>query len=69
VKKQCFRIVIALIGFAALGITAKTQAVDQVVVNIPFEFAAPGTAVPVVHQSANGAVCRRPFAPSGQEGE
>ena len=44
--KQFLRILIALIGVAGLGITAKAQAVDQIEVNIPFEFAVNGKTLP-----------------------
>jgi hypothetical protein len=52
-KKQYLRIVIALIGFAGLGITAKAQAVDQVVVNIPFEFVVAGKTLPAGNYRVN----------------
>jgi len=45
-KKLCLRIVVALVGFAGLGITAKAQAVDQIVVTIPFEFVVAGKTLP-----------------------
>jgi hypothetical protein len=45
-KKQYLRIVVALIGVAGLGITAKAQAVDQIVVNMPYEFVAAGKTLP-----------------------
>jgi hypothetical protein len=44
--KQYLRIIIAVIGFAGLGVTAKAQAVDQVVVNIPYEFVVAGKTLP-----------------------
>jgi len=45
-KKVYLRILVALVGFAGLGITAKAQAVDQIVVTIPFEFVAAGKTLP-----------------------
>jgi len=45
-KKLCLRIAVALVSFAGLGITAKAQAVDQVVVTIPFEFVVTGKTLP-----------------------
>jgi hypothetical protein len=52
-RKQYLRIVIALIGFAGLGITAKAQAVDQTVVNIPFEFVVAGKTLPAGNYRVN----------------
>jgi hypothetical protein len=37
-KKQYLRILMAVVGLAGLGVTAKAQDLDQVVVTIPFEF-------------------------------
>ena len=45
-KTQYLRILLAVVCFAALGITAKAQELDQVVVTIPFEFAAAGKTLP-----------------------
>jgi hypothetical protein len=45
-KKLCLRIAVALVSFAGLGITAKAQVVDQIVVTIPFEFVVAGKALP-----------------------
>jgi hypothetical protein len=45
-RKQYLRIVIALIGVAGLGITTRAQAVDQAMVNIPFEFVVAGKTLP-----------------------
>jgi hypothetical protein len=45
-RKQYLRIVVALIGVAGLGITVKAQAVDQVEVNIPYEFTVAGKTLP-----------------------
>jgi hypothetical protein len=53
VKKQYLRIVIALIGFVSLGITARAQTVDQVVVNIPFEFVVAGKTLPAGNYRVN----------------
>jgi hypothetical protein len=45
-KKLCSRIAVALVSFAGLGITAKAQVVDQIVVTIPFEFVVAGKTLP-----------------------
>jgi hypothetical protein len=45
-KKQYLRILMAVVGFAGLGATAKAQDLDQVVVTIPFEFVAAGKTLP-----------------------
>jgi hypothetical protein len=46
-KKLYFRIAVALVGIAGLGITTKAQAaVDQLVVTVPFEFVVDGTTLP-----------------------
>jgi hypothetical protein len=45
-KKLCLRIAVALVSFAGLGITAKAQVVDQIVVTIPFEFVVAGKTLP-----------------------
>jgi hypothetical protein len=45
-KKLCFRIAVSLVSFAGLGITAKAQVVDQIVVTIPFEFVVAGKTLP-----------------------
>jgi len=45
-KKQYLRILLAAAGFAGLGITAKAQVLDQVVVTIPFEFVVAGKTLP-----------------------
>jgi hypothetical protein len=45
-RKHCLRILIALIGIAGLGVAAKGQAVDQIVVNIPYEFVVAGKTLP-----------------------
>jgi hypothetical protein len=45
-KKLCLRIAVALVSFAGLGITAKAQVVDQILVTIPFEFVAAGKTLP-----------------------
>jgi hypothetical protein len=52
-KEQYLRSVITLIGFASFGITAKSQAVGQVAVNIPFEFAVAGKTLPVGNYRVN----------------
>ena len=45
-RKHYLRIAVALIGVAGLGTTAKAQAVDQIVVNMPYEFVAAGKTLP-----------------------
>jgi hypothetical protein len=45
-RKQYLRILIALIGAAGLAKAAKGQAVDQIVVNIPYEFVVAGKTLP-----------------------
>ena len=45
-RKYYLRILIALIGVAGLGVAAKGQAVDQIVVNIPYEFVVAGKTLP-----------------------
>jgi hypothetical protein len=45
-RKHYLRILIALIGVAALGMAAKGQAVDQIVVKIPYEFVVAGKTLP-----------------------
>ena len=45
-KKLCLRIAVALVSFAGLGITAKAQVVDQIVVTVPFEFVVAGKTLP-----------------------
>jgi hypothetical protein len=45
-KKHCVRILSAFFGLAALAITAKGQAVDQIIVNIPYEFVVAGKTLP-----------------------
>jgi hypothetical protein len=44
--KNLLRIAVALVGFAGLGITAKAQVADQIVVTIPFEFVVAGKTLP-----------------------
>src|SRR5277367_5803087 len=45
-RKHYLHILIAIIGVAGLGTAAKGQAVDQVVVNIPYEFVVAGKTLP-----------------------
>jgi hypothetical protein len=45
-RKLCLRIAVALVSFAGLGITAKAQVVDQVVVTIPFQCVVAGKTLP-----------------------
>jgi hypothetical protein len=45
-RKNYLRFLIALIGVAGLGVAAKGQAVDQIVVNIPYGFVVDGKTLP-----------------------
>jgi hypothetical protein len=45
-RRQCLRIVIALIGVAGFGIGVKAQVLDQIEVNIPYEFVVAGKTLP-----------------------
>ena len=45
-KKHCVRILSVFFGLAALAIAAKGQTVDQIVVNIPYEFVVAGKTLP-----------------------
>jgi hypothetical protein len=45
-RKQYLRFLIALIGVAGLGVAAKGQDLDQVVVKIPYEFVVDGKTLP-----------------------
>jgi hypothetical protein len=45
-RKQCLRILTALIGVAGLSVVTKGQAVDQIVVKIPYEFVVAGKTLP-----------------------
>ena len=45
-RKQYLRIVTAVIAVAGLGMVAKGQSVDQIVVNIPYEFVVAGKTLP-----------------------
>ena len=45
-RKQCLRILIALIGVAGLGMAARGQVSDQIEVNIPYEFVVAGKTLP-----------------------
>jgi hypothetical protein len=45
-RKHYLRFLIALTGVAGLGVAAKGQAVDQIVVNIPYEFVVAGKTLP-----------------------
>ena len=45
-RKQYLRILMAVVGLAGLGVTAKAQDLDQVVVAIPFEFVVAGKTLP-----------------------
>ena len=45
-SKYYLRFLIALVGVAGLGVAAKGQAIDQIVVNIPYEFVVVGKTLP-----------------------
>jgi hypothetical protein len=45
-RRQCLRIVIALIGVAVFGVAVKAQVLDQIEVNIPYEFVVAGKTLP-----------------------
>jgi hypothetical protein len=45
-RKQCLRILIALIGVASLGMAARGQVPDEIQVNIPYEFVVAGKTLP-----------------------
>lgn len=45
-KTQYLRLLLLLAGFAAFTVPAKTQTVDQPVVNIPFQFVVAGQTLP-----------------------
>ena len=44
--RQCLRIVIALLGVAVFGIGVKAQVLDQIEVNIPYQFVVAGKTLP-----------------------
>jgi hypothetical protein len=52
-KKLYMRILIALIGVAGMGVSAKGQAVDQIVVNVPYEFVVAGKTLPAGSYKVN----------------
>jgi hypothetical protein len=52
-KKHCVRILSVFFGLAALAITAKGQAVDRIVVKIPYEFVVDGKTLPAGTYSVN----------------
>jgi hypothetical protein len=45
-KKLFLRIAMATVGIAGLGIATQAQAVDRIVVSVPFEFVVAGTTLP-----------------------
>jgi hypothetical protein len=45
-KKYCVRILSVFFGLAGLAITANSQAIDQLVVNIPYEVVVAGKTLP-----------------------
>ena len=45
-RKQCLRVLIALIGVGGLGLAARGQVSDQIQLNIPYEFVVAGKTLP-----------------------
>jgi hypothetical protein len=45
-RRQCLRIVMALIGVGVFGIGAKAQVLDQIEVHIPYQFVVAGKTLP-----------------------
>jgi hypothetical protein len=45
-KRQYLRLLMALVGLAVFGVTAKAQFSDQLTVTVPFEFVAAGKTLP-----------------------
>ena len=45
-RRQCSRIVMALIGLGVFGIGVKAQVLDQIEVNIPYQFVVAGKTLP-----------------------
>ena len=45
-RRQCSRIVMALIGLGVFGIGVKAQVLDQIEVNVPYQFVAAGKTLP-----------------------
>jgi hypothetical protein len=45
-RKQCLRILIALVGVVSLGVTARGQVPDQIEFNTPYEFVVAGKTLP-----------------------
>jgi hypothetical protein len=45
-KRQSLRILMAILGFAVLGVTVKAQMLDQIVVTVPFQFVVGGKTLP-----------------------
>jgi hypothetical protein len=52
-KKLYMRILIALIGVAGLGAAAQGQVVDQIVVDVPYEFVVAGKTLPAGSYKVN----------------
>ena len=52
-KRHSLRILMAVLGFAVLGGTVKAQVLDQIVVNVPFEFVVGGKTLPAGAYRAN----------------
>jgi hypothetical protein len=59
-RKQCMRILFALIGVAGLGVAAKGQEADKIVVNIPYEFVVAGKTLPAGTYTLNRASSSNP---------
>ena len=52
-RKHCLRILIALFSFAGLGMAARGQVRDQIVVTIPFDFVVDGKTLPAGTYNVN----------------
>jgi hypothetical protein len=53
IRKNYFRIVFALIGVAASGMVARGSIVDQLQINVPFEFVVSGKTLPAGNYTVN----------------
>lgn len=62
-RKQFLRVVIALIGVAGSAIAARAIAVDQIVVNIPYEFVVSGKTLPAGNYRVVRALDSNPGGP------
>ncbi len=52
-RKRYVRILTALFGLTVLAVTARSQGMDQVVVNIPYNFVVSGKTLPAGNYSVN----------------